>query len=308
MKFMSETASNKIVKMKEIMRLFLKYETDILPIVDKKKKFKGFIYKNIIIHDAVDAGYIEKPFAKLINKYLEYPKEEDFLVMVSKFSDNDSLPIVDNKGNFIQLWNKKDLINHYYDLFSKEKEKNKEIKFDLYKEILKCLPYDIIITDSNLEIVLVNSAFLNEFDFEENIVLKQKISKFFPSINKIQTRSNMYPKIHNIKYRHVDWYYSIINFKQYYIFIFSLSQERLIESSKKEAFIVDKPDIQLEKTIKDDQAENREKTLPEIIENQELFLLKDALEKNDWNIAKTARTLKIPRQTLQYKISKYKIT
>ncbi|MBE6082130.1 MULTISPECIES: sigma-54 interaction domain-containing protein [Tissierellales] len=46
-------------------------------------------------------------------------------------------------------------------------------------------------------------------------------------------------------------------------------------------------------------------SLPEILEETEKRIITEALIKNQWNITYTAQDLKIPRQTLQYKISKY---
>ncbi len=46
------TIDPKIIKIKDIMRLFFKYDIDALPVLDKKNKFKGLIDKNLIIQDA----------------------------------------------------------------------------------------------------------------------------------------------------------------------------------------------------------------------------------------------------------------
>ncbi|MBU1077996.1 MAG: hypothetical protein KKH98_11930, partial [Spirochaetes bacterium] len=59
-----EDSPKKIIRMKEIMRLFFKYEVDVLPVVDKKDKFKGFVDKNLVLQDATDSTFIEKPFSK----------------------------------------------------------------------------------------------------------------------------------------------------------------------------------------------------------------------------------------------------
>lgn len=50
-----------------------------------------------------------------------------------------------------------------------------------------------------------------------------------------------------------------------------------------------------------------ESSLSEVLEETERNIIKDALKKTDNNITKTAELLKIPRQTLQYKIQKLKI-
>lgn len=50
-----------------------------------------------------------------------------------------------------------------------------------------------------------------------------------------------------------------------------------------------------------------ESSLSEVLEETERSIIKDALKKTDNNITKTAELLKIPRQTLQYRIQKLKI-
>ena len=47
--------------------------------------------------------------------------------------------------------------------------------------------------------------------------------------------------------------------------------------------------------------------LNEIIENMEIKLIKNALNKTSWNKSKASNLLEIPRTTLQYKINKYGI-
>jgi len=47
--------------------------------------------------------------------------------------------------------------------------------------------------------------------------------------------------------------------------------------------------------------------LNEIIENMEIKLIKNALNKTKWNKSKASNLLELPRTTLQYKINKYNI-
>ena len=56
-----------------------------------------------------------------------------------------------------------------------------------------------------------------------------------------------------------------------------------------------------------DDGQAHSKSLVEILEEKEKELLINALKTTDGNITHTAELLKIPRQTLQYKLSKYEI-
>ncbi|WP_284142967.1 helix-turn-helix domain-containing protein [Caloranaerobacter azorensis] len=49
------------------------------------------------------------------------------------------------------------------------------------------------------------------------------------------------------------------------------------------------------------------KPLREAVEETERSIIYEALKKTDWNITKTSELIRIPRQTLQYKMKKYKL-
>ncbi len=304
-----EQGSNtkKNIKMKDILRLFFKYEIDSLPVLDKKSSFKGLINKDTIIQDATNGGFIDKPFSKSINKYLFYPDEEKFLVFVSSLSEKFKFPVVDAKGEFLFLWDKIKLLNSYYNLYSKDKEI--DISGDMfYKAILNVLPFNILLTDSKNSVIFANDNFLKNFDFEKAVLLDHRLSGFFPSINKILTKQNFFPNIFSIMYRHLKWYYTILKCETTFIYIFSLTDEKLKIHNTDFLFSADSVEIRSRRR-KNHKHENKQKakSLPTIIEDQETDIIRKVLTENDWNITRAARILNIPRQTLQYKISKYKI-
>lgn len=64
----------------------------------------------------------------------------------------------------------------------------------------------------------------------------------------------------------------------------------------------------LPKKIRMEETKPSDLSLKETIEEIEKKLIEEALEKADYNVSYAAELLKTPRQTLQYKIAKYKIT
>ncbi len=298
------------IKMKDIIRLFFKYDIDALPLLDKKDKFKGFINKDIIIQDATDSEYIDKPFSKFIGKYLSYPDEEKFLFFVSSLVEDFKFPVIDIKGELLFLWDKKKLLNSYYNISKKENahEQSDEQPYP-YKEVLNILPFNILMTDPEGEIFFINKRFLKDFDFEDNILPGQKLNKIFPNINMILAKQNFFPKIFNITYRHLKWYYIILKSRTTYIYIFSKAEEQFKMNEESQSGSVDSTEIKSNKKVKAKQeSPKKPASLPKIIENKETGIIKKILQENNWNITKAARILNIPRQTLQYKISKYKIS
>lgn len=297
----------KIIKMKDIIRLFFKYDVEFIPVLDKKNKFVGLIKKDLLIQDATEGEFIERPFMKFIDKYLSYPNEETFLTFVTNLSENCKFPVIDRKGEFLFLWDKKKLLNSYYNISVKEKEEDPADDM-FYKEILNHLPFDIVLTDIKNKILFANKSFIKNFDFQQDILIDNNINKFFPTINMVLSSQNFYPKVHSITYRHLKWYYTVLKFRMTCIYIFSLMEERLKIHGKDYLFLSDNSENKVtEKKNKINQKEPKNNSLPDVIKNKETDIIKKVLQDNEWNISKAANILKIPRQTLQYKISKYKL-
>ena len=163
-------------------------------------------------------------------------------------------------------------------------------------------------TDPEGEIFFINKRFLKDFDFEDNILPGQKLNKIFPNINMILAKQNFFPKIFNITYRHLKWYYIILKSRTTYIYIFSKAEEQFKMNEESQSGSVESTEIKSNKKVKAKQeSPKKPASLPKIIENKETDIIKKILQENNWNITKAARILNIPRQTLQYKISKYRI-
>ncbi len=290
----------KIVKMKDIIRLFFKFDIDYIPIIDKDKKLKGLVDKKLIIQDAADTVFIEKPFSKLVNKFIFYPSEESFLQIVSAIPDELKFPVIDIKGSLQYLWFKKDILNSFYNISKKSKSKTEKSDLD-YKDIIDAFPLNLILVDEKNKIVNANKNFLHELDFEQDIILNQNINKFFTNIHLPNEKNVFYPKIHSLKYRHIHWYYTVLQANQYYIFLFSLTSNPF--NSNKEIHFSEES----ENSKKSGQKSISPPSLTRVMESNEKNIIKKILEENEWNITQAAQVLKIPRQTLQYKISKYKI-
>ncbi|SHH75297.1 sigma-54 interaction domain-containing protein [Sporanaerobacter acetigenes] len=61
------------------------------------------------------------------------------------------------------------------------------------------------------------------------------------------------------------------------------------------------------KKHRDEQKKGEDVSLTELLEETEKCIILETLEKTHWNITRSAEKLKLPRQTLQYKINKYKL-
>ncbi len=295
---------NKNIKIKDIMRLFFKYDIDFLPVIDGRNKLRGFIFKNSLINDATETDFINKTFSSLTSKYILLPDESEFLSLIKNLEDTLEFPVLNLKGEVLELWKKKDLVNVFYNIpsSSKKEENNdnlKKINEKIVKYIFNNLPINILMIDGNNKIIYANQKLLEEMDFREEIILNQKITKIFPSLNIIKTKNNLYPVYHNISYQHRKWSYTIIDISKIlegvYCYIFEIKKDADISLKRKA----------VEKDVEKKNIKN--KKLPDIIKESERDIIINALKEHNWNISATARYLKIPRQTLQYKINKYKI-
>ncbi len=289
-------------KFKDIIRIFFQYDIEALPVIDNRNKLRGLIFKNDIIDNAGEISFIDKNFTSAsADKFINLPDESEFLLFISKIDDHTEFPVINLSGEVIHLWKKKDILNIYYSI-SKEKQKMGIDKdFIDFEKIINILPLNILIVNNKNIIEYVSDYFLETLDFKREILVNQPINKIFPTISIIRIKDTFYPRSHKLKYQHRDWYYFIFNTdrtgsnKIVYLF-----------TENKNMFESDIANVTIEEQIKPTQIK-KGKPLAEIIENQEKELIKKTLKENDWNISESARLLKIPRQTLQYKISKYKI-
>ncbi|MDD5065965.1 MAG: helix-turn-helix domain-containing protein [bacterium] len=299
-----EKANTRIIKVKDIMRLFFKYDMDHIPVIDKSKKLKGLLDKKLIIQDATDTTFIDRPFPRLVSKFIFYPEEEFFLQIVSGLPDDMKFPVIDSKGTLQHLWQKKDLLNSYYNITAKPQSETHKKEVD-YWGIIDILPFNLLIVDDKNRILNANRNFLMEFDFEQDILFSQNINKFFPRITAPPGKNIFFPRFFPIKYRHINWFYTIFPAHGSCVYLFTLNSEILNRSH--DPHDLNNPDFQ-DIPKKEPETRTKSGSLPDLIEDKESAIIKKALEENEWNISQTANTLHIPRQTLQYKISKYKIT
>ncbi|MBN1899095.1 MAG: hypothetical protein JW827_09980 [Spirochaetes bacterium] len=296
---MVETKKIKNAKIKDIIRLFFQYDIEAFPIVDKSNQFKGLVFKHEVINHAGEVSFIEKPFSFLVSQSLFYPNESEFLQYISRLNETLEFPVLNLKGELLSLWKKSDLLNLYYSINSPKKKPVSGDQID-QEIIIDSLNLNFLIVNSKNKIIHASRPFLENLDFKKEILLNQSIQKIFPKVNIIRSRELLHPHHHSIKYQHQDWRYFIFEMKnsgkEFFIYLFMPFDKPLFTQDL---------DEMKEKIVLD---LKEKKPLNEMIESQEKELIKNVLEENQWNISHAARILKIPRQTLQYKISKYKIS
>ena len=276
-------------KIKEIIRLFFKYEVDILPVIDNKGRIKGLLYRNRIIEKAISPDFIDKNVG-LILKELKRPEQQEFLNFISQIPDEKIFPVINLKGEQVGEWNKKQLINAYYEVLTPSEDKQNIVDI---KSILNAFPFPaLIIEEKKLVIKFVNCKLLFDMEIKEEIILGRRIDKFFPDIL-VPEEKMKYPVVSVMKYNHKDWNYTITKFnmenRNYYLYTFYRNNK--LEEKKEERTEL----MSFDELLKKQEKEERQ-------------LIKQTLEKYNWNITQAAKALNIPRQTLQYKITKYGIS
>jgi len=289
--------TSKTAKIADIIRLFFKYEIDFIPVIDSKNSFKGLILKNDLIDNSGDLSFIEKSFTLVLQNFLKVPNESEFLQIISKIKEETEFPVINLKGQVVHLWQKKNLLNVFYGI-SKSISKTETPEDVNFHNLLYNLPLKLIILNSKNKIIFATKLFLEKLDFKKELLLNQNITKFFPKINTERIPNSFYPKFYKIKYQHKDWYYTIFKIEDssQYAYIFTESENINFDS-----------EIFPRNETKEIETQKLKEPLPEIIENREKEIIEKTLKETDWNISEASRILKIPRQTLQYKISKYKI-
>ncbi len=157
-----------------------------------------------------------------------------------------------------------------------EAVENKQIRRDLYYR-LNVVSFEIpLLRDRKDDIPILTNYFINKFN--------NKLDKNVKGVSKaVLSIFNDYKWDGNVR-----------------------ELEHLIEGimSISDGEIIDIEDLPYKFRQHEKNHNEYEASLTEILEETERNIIKEVLEKTDNNITKTAELLKIPRQTLQYRLSK----
>ncbi|HAW49963.1 TPA: hypothetical protein DCX16_03315, partial [bacterium] len=102
---MGESISTKM----DLIRLFLKYPINAIPVVDEKKAIVGFISKQDIIASSQTTEDMNIPVEKIVDTHLNLFSSDNLQVLnllIKNYNRIKKLPVIDKLGNIVGMWEK----------------------------------------------------------------------------------------------------------------------------------------------------------------------------------------------------------
>ncbi len=166
-----------VIKTKiELIRLFLKYSINSIPVVSPKKKIIGFVSKQDIIASSGISDDISLSIVEVIKHHLNPVEEKDmhFLnLLLKNFDKIKKLPIMDEAGNIVDMWERFQLITAWEGEAERERD-------DFYSQVFDHLPVGVVITSADYKILYLNPSAASISNAEE------KIGRDFTSVFNVQ--------------------------------------------------------------------------------------------------------------------------
>jgi hypothetical protein len=294
---------------KDLLSLLFKYPVKGLVVAGgKDADYTGIIRKDKIIELSSSNSYLglelEENLGKLMSDFTAEGINSTFDITDPRLV---SIPVIDGHGNFVRLespavflqWiSQKEEDKRVREALNAEKEKKKtaaaaaaattavaaKVTGENGYAVLNQLLVPVLVTTPARLIIFANSFFLNSFNVEKDFILHQKMNVFLP---KVKLENNL---TGSFTYQHKKWQFraNLQPDRIYYIFT-------EIHIQKQEGYPGD-----LDKMIRD------KADLRSTAEAYENWIIRKVHQRTKQNIRQTAQVLKIPEETLKYRLHKMK--
>lgn len=288
--------NREILKIKDILKYFCGYGLSSIPVVNKSKKLIGILKKEDFVTTSSSVINLEKSlkeFAIRNMTCINFSEDSKILSsLVLSCEQIKEIPVIDEEGSLIDFWTPQEIFLSL----------NNDISFSVnsWEKIFNNFPCISIIVDHSGKIVLANKL-AKKYLFEDIETQNKEISEICSDLAKLSTKCK---KLEEKKRNKSILKESLVNIKgkKYYCdYNLILDDKRVIG----EVFLL--REFLLESLNQSLEQDDLKKTIPpleEAILKTEKNIISRALKKTDGNISACANLLKIPRQTLQYKIRK----
>ncbi len=286
-----------------LLKIFYQYKTNIILYV-KGKKLKGFILRDHFTENLSDIDSINQVFDSFVIAFKDIDQalmylEHDGIIHEGR----QVVPVVNQKFNFIGLWNRLNIIKSLEDipLFDKNDilEKNEDqssFNHKLAMLALEVLPIGMLALDTSGNQLLYN---------EDWLALKKKYPRELKTKHIIQcAKEAMANEVHKPEVNfamtfsldkiidgHIIKMKLICNANTTIGYLFWNSEINLISQ-------------QSDSSIKETSSYEG-KSLKEILHEKEKQILSWALKRAKGKVSDAAKILKVPRQTFSYRYARY---
>ncbi|GEM_PF-6775271 len=276
----------------DIIRLFYIYTVPGLPVVDHHSRVVGIILKSHAIQFSVDATVLTRLLSDCIHDILERRRLAHVMMLYPENMRDTSVPIITLYGN---VWKELSL-NELARIETGYITENALIALDGY-------PHPVIMADINGHVTLVNRSAMDELQLSQLYPMGAVITELVPGIIGRVTPET-HGKLQELDYKRIKIKYTpFLVDGPHTLYIFHSVGAHMNEatftkktrSSKKRTHFKVRIDFDLEDTH----------SLATALNTAEKNIIGEVLEAHEYNISAAARALNVPRQTLQYKISKY---
>ncbi|MCK5268095.1 MAG: hypothetical protein KAR07_08005 [Spirochaetes bacterium] len=276
---------NAILSPEELARYFYKFPINAFPILDDSFNFSGLLLKRYILNNMDEFKAIKTNIKSIINKYIYYPNEGEIVRMIFGDKKIQEFPVFNRKGYLIGVWD----LSSFFRIFDK-------VPFSAFlnfKNIFDNYHIPILITNDGKKIISFNKSMskLSGLDQKDNTIIGRSLDRVFSDLDwemiekagqKVKIKTPLCDLSAELSSQVME-----NNKTLNIISIINYENNQLIKKSKK--------------------ADNAGTPLNEAIDKLERELIISAMMDCKGNVSKTSELLEIPRQTLQYKLIKYKI-
>ncbi|MDI6785442.1 MAG: helix-turn-helix domain-containing protein [bacterium] len=288
--------NKKVLKIKDLLKYFCGYGLSSIPVINKSKKLIGILKKENLIATSSSVVNLEKPLKEFTTKnitsinFLEDSKALSNLVLNCEHIRE--IPVINEEGILIDFWTPQEIFLSL----------NNNISFSVnsWRKIFDNFPCISIFVDHLGKIILANKL-AKKYLFEGIEVQDKEISKICPDLAKYSTK---YEKLEGKRKNIPNLKESLVTIKdkKYYCkYNLILDEKRVLGK----VFLLREPSVEnISQNLNENNLKKTISPLEEAILGTEKDIISRALSKTKGNISACANLLKIPRQTLQYKIKK----
>lgn len=276
-----------VLSLGQLMRIFMLYPIEAIPIIDERRLLTGVLTRNNLSRLSSRRADLKLNAKEVMEKAI-INIDDSFSVnrlldVVSGNRKGTKFPVMDTSGKIIAIWDKTHLIHSF--------KGNPQVTAHSYEVILDILPFGVIVSNMHGVIVYSNTSANLLVKMNKTEIIGNRIEGIFgDSLAKVNEGKNLNGVIQRGSATLV---YDVIPVMSTQQVIGNVMTVRCAEEWEKH----EKQESKLRVNVESE-------GLSSAMKSVEKQLIEKCLKEMDGDTAKASKSLKISRQTLQYKIKK----
>jgi transcriptional regulator with PAS, ATPase and Fis domain len=277
----------------QLARLFYKYPLNGFPILDDSYNFSGVLQKRYIVNSINEFRSSRMDARRIIEKHVYYPSEGEIVRMIFGDRKIQEFPVLHRHGFLMGVWE----LSSFFRIFDKQPFSG----YLNFRKIFNVMPFPVFITDEKERLLTFNAAMsaASGLTWDENTNIGRRLVRVFESIAwELLPRDANHGEVTtpdgDYKYRNA--LVEQENGKELTLYILLAESAAVSPSAQKV-----NPQADSCSSVQGASSLNG------AVEALEKKMIQDAMHIHENNISQAAIALDLPRQTLQYKLAKYRI-